>query len=440
MNKIPIFSLTLLFALILPLFANAQVTVKGIVTDESGVPLVGVSVRYKEVPQVGVTTDIDGKFSIKEVNEGKTLVFSYIGMKNAERLLKGTTSFIKIQMEAETSELDQVVITGYTQTTFKKMTGSVGIITADQLKDQAQPTVDALMQGKIAGVAVSAVTGQPGSTQKIRIRGTNTITGDGQPLWVIDGVPVQESIADMPSSSEIKSGQFDDMFMNGIAGINPSDIESITILKDASATAIYGSRAAGGVIVVTTKKGKQGKTRINYSGNVSVTLSPQRDYSLMNSQEKIAFEQGLWDEFSAPYFGEGKTDYPVVGIVGIVRSGKGRFSGWNKEQQDAYLNELSQNNTNWYDELFRNGVSTTHNLSISGGGEKYTYYTSLAYTRNAGLLKNNNYDRYNITANLTMTPNQKVRLDFGASMSYQDSKSPALSTFDPFQYAYFANP
>ncbi|EGN04812.1 hypothetical protein HMPREF1017_00385 [Bacteroides ovatus 3_8_47FAA] len=106
MNKIPIFSLTLLFILILPLFANAQVTVKGIVTDESGVPLVGVSVRYKEVPQVGVTTDIDGKFSIKEVNEGKTLVFSYIGMKNTERLLKGTTSFIKIQMEAETSELD----------------------------------------------------------------------------------------------------------------------------------------------------------------------------------------------------------------------------------------------------------------------------------------------------------------------------------------------
>ena len=440
MNKITIFSLTLLFDLILPLFANAQVTVKGIVTDESGVPLVGVSVRYKELPQVGVTTDIDGKFSIKEMKEGKTLVFSYIGMKNVEHLLKGATPFIKIKMESATSELDQVVVTGYTQTTFKKMTGSVGIISADQLKDQAQPTVDALMQGKIAGVAVSAISGQPGSTQKIRIRGTNTITGDGQPLWVIDGVPMQESVADMPSSSEIKSGQFDDMFMNGIAGINPSDIESITILKDASATAIYGSRAAGGVIVVTTKKGKQGKARINYSGNVSVTLQPQRNYSLMNSQEKIAYEQGLWDEFSAPYFGEGKTDYPTIGIVGIVRSGKDRFKGWTKDQQDTYLNELSQNDTNWYDELFRNGVSTTHNLSISGGGEKYTYYTSLAYTRNAGLLKNNDYDRYNVTANLTMTPNQKVRLDFSATMAYQYSKSPALSTFDPFKYAYFANP
>lgn len=439
MNKTPIFSLTLLLAFILPLFANAQVTVKGIVTDESGEPLVGASVRYREIPQVGVTTDIDGQFSIKEVEKGNTLVFSYIGMKNVEYPLKGTT-FIKIQMEPEASELDQVVITGYTQTTFKKMTGSVGIITADQLKDQAQPTVDALMQGKIAGVAVSAVSGQPGSTQKIRIRGTNTVTGDGQPLWVIDGIPMQDNVADMPNSSEIKSGQFDDLFMNGVAGINPSDIESITILKDASATAIYGSRAAGGVIVVTTKKGKQGKTRINYSGNVAVTYKPQRDYSLMNAQEKLPYEQGLWDEFSASGFEAGKKDYPVVGIVGIVRSGKGRFKDWTKEQQDAYIDELGQNNTNWYDELFRNGVSTTHNLSISGGGDKYTYYTSLAYTRNAGLLKKNNYDRYNITANLSMTPNQKVRLDFGASMSYQYSKSPALNNIDPFKYAYFANP
>ena len=135
MNKIPIFLLVLLFAFLLPLFANAQATVKGIVTDESGEPLVGVSIRYKEAPQVGVTTDMDGKFSIKETEEGKTLVFSYVGMKNIEHLIKGTTNFIKIIMEPEASELDQVVITGYTQTTFKKMTGSVGVITADQLKD-----------------------------------------------------------------------------------------------------------------------------------------------------------------------------------------------------------------------------------------------------------------------------------------------------------------
>ncbi|MDD3036515.1 SusC/RagA family TonB-linked outer membrane protein [Bacteroides sp.] len=440
MNKIPIFLLVLLFAFLLPLFANAQATVKGIVTDEIGEPLIGVSIRYKEVPQVGATTDMDGKFSIKEVEGGKILVFSYIGMKNTEHLIKGVTNFIKIIMEPEANELDQVVITGYTQTTFKKMTGSVGIITADQLKDQPQPTIDALMQGKIAGVAVSAISGQPGSTQKIRIRGTNTLTGEGEPLWVIDGVPMQGNTADMPSSSEIKSNQFDDLFMNGVAGINPNDIESITILKDASATAIYGSRAAGGVIVVTTKKGKQGKTRINYSGNVSVTLSPQRDFSLMNAQEKLAYEQGLWDEFSASGFEAGKTDYPVIGVVGIIRSGNGRFKGWTKDQQDAYIDELGKTNTNWYDELFRNGISTTHNLSISGGGDKYTYYTSMSYTKNAGLLKNNDYDRYNITTNLIMNPNDKVKIDLGAAVSYQSSKSPALNSLDPFRYAYYANP
>ncbi len=440
MNKIPIFLLVLLFAFLLPLFANAQATVKGIVTDESGEPLVGVSIRYKEVPQVGVTTDMDGKFSIKETEGGKTLVFSYVGMKNIEHLIKGITNFIKIIMEPEASELDQVVITGYTQTTFKKMTGSVGVITADQLKDQPQPTIDALMQGKIAGVAVSAISGQPGSTQKIRIRGTNTLTGDGEPLWVIDGVPMQANTSDMPSSSEIKSGQFDDLFMNGVAGINPSDIESITILKDASAAAIYGSRAAGGVIVVTTKKGKAGKVKINYSGNVSVTMAPQRSYSLMNAREKLAYEQGLWDEFSAPGFEAGKTDYPVVGLIGIIRSGKGRFTGWTKDQQDAYIDELGNTNTNWYNELFHNSVSTTHNLSINGGGDKYTYYTSLSYTRNGGLLKNNDYDRYNLTTNLSMNPNEKVKIDLGVNMSYQYSKAPALSSLDPFTYAYFANP
>lgn len=440
MSKIPILSVTLLLAFVFPLLAYAQQDLRGVVTDESGTPLIGVTVRYKEIPRTGVATDTNGEFSIKKMQDGKTLLFSYIGMENEEYRLKAADSFIRIRMKANASELDQVVVTGYTQTTFKKMTGSVGVITSDQLKDPAQPTVDALMQGKIAGVAVSAVSGQPGSTQKIRIRGTNTLTGDGQPLWVIDGVPMQESVADMPSSSEIKSGQFDDMFMNGVAGINPSDIESITILKDASAAAIYGSRASGGVIVVTTKKGKQGRTRVNYSGNVSTTLHPQRDYSLMNAKEKIDFEQGLWDEFSAPYYDNGQTGYPVVGIVGIVRAGKGRFEGWSKEQQDTYLQGLTRQNTNWYDELFRNGISTTHNLSISGGGEKYTYYTSLAYTHNAGLLKRNDYDRYNVTANLTMNPNRRTRLDFSAVMAYQNSQSPALNAVDPFTYAYFANP
>ena len=392
MNKIPIFSLTLLFALILPLFANAQVTVKGIVTDESGVPLVGVSVRYKEVPQVGVTTDIDGKFSIKEVNEGKTLVFSYIGMKNAERLLKGTTSFIKIQMEAETSELDQVVITGYTQTTFKKMTGSVGIITADQLKDQAQPTVDALMQGKIAGVAVSAVTGQPGSTQKIRIRGTNTITGDGQPLWVIDGVPVQESIADMPSSSEIKSGQFDDMFMNGIAGINPSDIESITILKDASATAIYGSRAANGVVLVTTKRGKAGmKPQLEFSARYGIQTMNANDFRVLTADEyirvsKAACAMSLFTRGSLDYFTKKYVDETYFNS----HINHSQFD-LNSLTDEFYLKDAYGNgDTDWWDLMTRNAATQDYSIGIRGGSKESSYSASIYYKDQKGIVKGGN--------------------------------------------------
>ena len=440
MKRIPIFSLLLLMALGFPLFVNAQGVIKGQVVDESGIPLTGVSIRFKDTPQIGVITDADGNFSITKVREGKTLLFSYVGMKVTEYVLKGPVPFLRIILEAITNELDQIVVTGYTQTTFKKMTGSVSVISANQLKDQPQPTIDALIQGKVAGVAVSALSGQPGSKQKIRIRGTNTITGDGEPLWVIDGVPLQGSEADMPSSAEIKSGQFDNLFMNGVAGINPNDIENITILKDASAAAIYGSRAAGGVVVVTTKKGKQGKPHILYAGNVSVTLSPQRDYSLMNASEKISYEQSLWDEFSAERMSAGDEGFPAVGIVGMVRSGRGRFAGWTSGQQDTYINKLRNNNTDWYDELFRNSISTMHNISISGGGDKYTYYTALAYTHNAGLLKKNDYDRYNLTANFSMNPSSKVKIDLGTSMSYQYSKSPALNNIDPFEYAYFANP
>ncbi len=440
MSKIHLFVWVLVLTVFMPLGASAQDVIKGIVTDQSGEPLIGVSVRWKENARTGTVTDANGNFTLRRVTNGKTLNFSYIGMQDISYPVKpGMKSPLRISMEESSSELDQVVVTGYAQTTYKKLTGSVGVIKAEDLKDQPAPTVDALMQGKIAGVAVSAVSGQPGTTQKIRIRGTNTLTGDGEPLWVIDGVPMQGSTVDMPSSSEIKSGSFDDLFMNGVAGINPSDIESITILKDASATAIYGSRAAGGVIVVTTKKGKQGAPHINYSGNVSVTLAPQHSYSLMNSKEKLDYEKGLWDEFSAEGFAAGRTDYPVVGIVGMVRSGRGRFADWTTEQQEAYLTSLESVNTDWYKELFRNGVSTTHNLSISGGGDKYTYYTSIAYTRNAGLLKNNDYDRYNITSNLTMNPTRRVKLDFGVNLSYQYSKAPA-SSVNAFQYAYFANP
>lgn len=314
--------------LILPLFFLFYFTItlaadkhyiRGKVIDESGERLSGVTVRVKEQKSIGTSTDDKGEFSILLPENGKHLLFTYIGMNDNTVAVSSKTSYITVQMEIQSTETEQVVITGYAQTTTKKMTGSVGIIDGKKLANQPQPNIDALLQGQIAGVSVSATSGQPGKEQKIRIRGTNTLTGDADPLWVIDGVPMQNSVPEI-SSSEIKTGNFDNMFITGIAGINPNDIENITVLKDAAAAAIYGSRAAGGVIIVTTKKGQAGKMKINYSANLSVVMPPQKDNNLMNSKEKLTYEQTLWDEFSATDFAAGKTNYPVIGIVGIIRS------------------------------------------------------------------------------------------------------------------------
>jgi len=232
-------------------------------------------------------------------------------------------------MEWESTQLDQVVVTGYAQTTVKRITGSVAVINSDKFEAKAISSVDALMQGEVAGVAVSATSGQPGTQSRIRIRGANNLSGTSQPLWVVDGVPMQSDSPSL-SSEQLATGGFDDIFVNGIGNINPNDIESITILKDAAAAAIYGSRAANGVIVVTTKKGEAGRMRINYNNTFTLSIKPQRTLNLMNSAEKLAWEDELWNEFSASKYEESLTDntvvYPVVGIVGQIRAGLGGFT------------------------------------------------------------------------------------------------------------------
>lgn len=187
-----------------------------------------------------------------------------------------------------------MVITGYGETTKRRSTGSVDVLTGDVFANKSVTNLDMLFKGQLAGVSVSAISGRPGESAKIRIRGTSTISGDAEPLWVIDGIPLQQDVPEI-STGEIKSGSLNEILTHGVGGINPNDIENVTVLKDASAAAIYGSRAAGGVIVITTKKGKPGKMRVNYGINFSIGLKPQRDANLMNSSEKLAWEQELWD-------------------------------------------------------------------------------------------------------------------------------------------------
>lgn len=404
------------------------------IVDENGEPLPGATVKASDKP-LGVVSDVNGRASLWAAT-GSTLTISYVGMQT--RTLKVSRPLTgKIVLENEATTIDQVVVNGYQRTTKRRVTGSVATLTADDLKDRPLANVDMLLQGKIAGVDVKAVSGRPGESAKIRIRGTNTITGNAEPLWVVDGVPLQKDIPYI-SSSQIRAGDFNDIFANGISGINPNDIETVTVLKDASAAAIYGSRAAGGVIVVTTKRGKEGKMSISYSTNLSLVTSPPRDADLMNSQEKLAWEQELWDEFSQPYFERGER-YPVVGLVGIIRSGYGKYAGMTKEEQDAEIARRGETTTDWFKQLFRNSVSNSHYLSLSGGSDKSTYYVSLGYSHNNGLVKHTDYDHYNIGTKIDMKPNKRVKAGLSLNASWQKSGASSLGV-SPFTYAYFANP
>lgn len=417
----------------------------GRVTDTDGAPVIGAGLVCIEKNTAGTTTDLDGNFSITLPAGAKTVKFSSVGMKElVYQLIPGRTENVRIIMEWENTELDQVVVTGYAQTSVKRITGSVAVLNSEKFEAKAISSVDALMQGEVAGVSIKSLSGQPGTQAKITIRGSNNITGSSAPLWVVDGVPLQ-SESPVLSSEQLATGGFDNIFVNGIGNINPNDIESITILKDAAAAAIYGSRAANGVIVVTTKKGEAGKMRISYNNTFSWSFKPERSLNLMNSSEKLAWEDELWNEFSAAKYAASLTDntviYPVVGIVGQIRAGLGDFASMkgDKAAQDKYIESLRNVDTNWYNLLFRNSFSQGHHISLSGGSGKSTYYVALGLNDEDGMLIHNDYRRYNVNAKMTLTPTDWARIDVGMEAARQESKMP-YSTVDPFYYAFFSNP
>ncbi len=397
----------------------------------------------------GCSTNAGGEFalSIRGAQAPYSVVFTFIGMERKEVHVANAAKPITVTMIESAVQMDEVVVTGYSTTTKRNVAGSVAVLSAENFENKVPVNVDNLLQGQVAGLSVSNV-GAPGGASKIRIRGTNTLSGDAEPLWVIDGVPLQDDLPEL-TSSQIKAGDMNEIFVRGISGINPNDIESVTVLKDASAAAIYGSRAAGGVIVVTTKQGAVGRMRVNYSAQFTSELKPQRNAGLMNSAQKLAWEQELWDEFSAEAYANGTGYVPVVGIVGMLHKEKLGKNGllWTQDgfepmttdEQDAYIRDLATRSTDWYDEIFRNSFSMNHHLSLSGGSRNYTYYASLGYTDKSGLLRNNDYKRYNLNLNITMKPSSKVDMKLSVKVAREESKAPS-SSVDPFTYAYFANP
>lgn len=368
--------LIMLFAVVMtPLWAISQnITVTGNVLDEAGDPLIGATVQQKGT-QNGIATDIDGNFRLN-VPKTASLVVSYVGYTTQTIDIQGRTN-ITVTLKENAEVLDEVVVVGYGQMKRSDMTGSVASVGDAAIKKSVPTSIDQVLQGRAAGVTIQANSGTPGAASTIRIRGINSLNATSQPIFVIDGVVIEASSADDNGTS------------NPLSTINPSDIVSMDILKDASATAIYGSRASNGVIMITTKRGQAGNATVTYDGYVGWQQMPKQ-YDMINLREYAELfnyraELGITPQYS-----------------------------WSVRP------DLLGKGTNWQDELFRTAFMTSHNLSVSGGNEKTTYAFSGGYMDQDGIALGSDFRRLSLRSNLETQIKSWLR--GGINFSFSETK------------------
>ena len=427
---------------------SATREIKGLVTsDEDNMPLIGASVfvstdDLKKInypkESIGVMTAIDGSFIINVPDNITRIFCSYLG-HNQKEIKLGKEKFYNIKLESSSHELDNVVVTGYQNIERRKLTSAISKVKiTDELIGNTH-SIDQVLAGQVAGLSAVTSTGAPGAPVKIRIRGTSSINGTQDPLWVLDGLPLEGT--DIPKMSELQD--IDNIYTTSIAGINPNDIEDITVLKDAAATAIYGARAANGVIVITTKSGKKGKTQVSFSTKLSYTPNVDIDrLNLLNSDEKVQLEMDL---LQSDYdYRENKGGVSQIlqqyGQLDIFKAGG--FSAISPEAQAA-INQLRTINTDWNDILFRDAFNQEYNLSLSGGGDRATYYTSLGYYTEKGNVIGVDASRFNFTGKTNYKVNEHLR--FGASIFANQMKNNSFLTdadsfSSPTYYSRRANP
>lgn len=359
-------------------------TLKGTVTDAKGEPIIGANIKV-EGTNIGTITNMDGQFTLN-VPENAILQISYIGFIS-QNIKVGTDKSITVQLQEDSQSLDEVVVVGYGTMKKSDLTGSVSSLTSDNFKTGTDLTPQQLMQGSFSGVNISQNSGKPGGSNTIRVRGGTSITASNDPLYVIDGVPISTSAGVNQSNiSTSTTDFFDQEPVNPLANINPGDIESINILKDASATAIYGSRGANGVIMITTKKGKQGVRQLDYSFNLGISTVAK----------KLDVLTG--DEYRS-----------TVSDLGLTLDDKGM-------------------NTDWQDIIFRTAISQNHHLSFMSGSEHTNYRASVGYSNQNGILKGSGMKSANGRVNINHKAlNDKLKLDMNLSYGETDSDQAPLS-------------
>ena len=379
----------------LPAWLLAQMKVTGTVFDENGEAAIGAAVQV-EGTTIGTVTDFDGQFELSVPDGKKMLVISYLGYKTVTVPVKPN---MKVTLETESQQIEEVVVTGMVKQDKRLFSGAATKLDADNAKLDGIADISRSLDGRAAGVTVQTVSGTFGAAPKIRVRGATSIYGTSNPIWVVDGV-IMESTANM-GADDLSSGNAETLVSNAIAGLNPDDIESIQILKDGSATSIYGARAMAGVIVVTTKKGVAGQTKLNYTGEFTYRMKPRySDYNICNSQEQMAIYQELcqkgWLEASTLNTAKNSGVYGKMWrLIDTYDPATGTYALANNESaKNAYLRDAEYRNTDWFDQLFNDNVMMNHSLSFSTGTERARFYSSLSVMYDPGWYKKSSVQRY----------------------------------------------
>jgi len=377
------------FLLIFPIILFAQSKkITGTVVDENNMLLPGASILVKG-QNIGSSTDFDGKFSLNVPETAETLVVSYLGYITKELVIGNKVTFT-IQLVVDTNNsLDEIIVVGYGSQLKSDVTGSVASVNVDDVAAAQNRTVDALLQGRAAGVQVTQNAGSPGSGVSVKIRGASSLRGNNEPLYVIDGIIISSAGEDAANASADNNSL--EETQNGLNGINPRDIESIEVLKDASATAIYGSRGANGVILITTKKGKSGKKSIRAYVNTSVSEISER-YDVLdalgyaNYQNEALLVNGEDPRFSI----SGGTIFPIA--------------------IDGTVSDTPAEQHNWHNEIYKQGFSKSAGASFSGGTEKGNYYASVGYNDQGGIVENSRLQNGNFSINLNQDLSDKISI------------------------------
>lgn len=405
--------------------------ITGIVTDTHGDPLPGASVWEKKNPRAATATDVYGMFSLPAKGRSSVkLEISYIGMKKAEVTWNG--DMVAVMLEDDANVLQDVVVTGYQVIDKRASTSAITSIKAEDILRPDAISIDQMLEGQVPDLMFMSNSGEAGAAPKIRIRGTSSIIGNREPLWVVDGIVVQDPVP--ISAEDLNDPDYVNRIGNAIAGLNPQDIERLDILKDASATALYGTKAANGVIVITTKRGREGKPQIRYNNTFTWKFRPRysdKSVDVMNSKERIQLSRELWNDHYVY-----NTNSSMVGYEGLM------MRLFNKEitqeQFDSELAYVETVNTDWFDLLTHDSFSQQHNASVSGGGERGVYYASLGFMDNDDVIKGTTNRRYNAMVNLDINFAPWLSASFGVTGNVNEREYNQES-INPVDYAYSAS-